>query len=586
MLSTGKLPADALPGKLATEDCIMGLEFSGRNSKGQRIMAMVPARGLATTVAADPGFMWEIPDKWSLEEAATIPVAYSTSYYALFVRGRLQRGESVLIHAGTGGVGQASIAIALHAGCTVFTTVGTVEKREFLKKMFPQLTDRNIGNSRDTSFEQLVLSETNGRGVDVVLNSLSEEKLQASARCLAMGGRFLEIGKFDLSNDAALGMSLFLKNTSFHGILLDAICEYDCPERREVVQLVREGMKNGAIRPLPATVFSEQQIEESFRFMATGKHIGKVLLKIREEEKQKIAQPAPKTVTAIPRTYMNPDKLYILVGGLGGFGLELAEWMINRGARYLVLTSRSGICTGFQAMCIRRWRERGVNVTISTANVATLAGARQLITESNKIAPVGGIFNLAAVLRDGILENLKENDFVVSALPKVDGTKCLDAVSRELCSSLDYFVVFSSITSGKGNIGQVNYGYSNSVMERIVEQRQANGLPGLAIQWGAIGDVGLILGKFSFHFLVDIVRSKLLPRVNSPPFYRRDERQQRDRSERHCAAAYSQLPRDNGSVPPATASDLSFLRSSGQAKVRGFRERRQPRRNNRQDLGY
>ncbi|XP_015587765.1 fatty acid synthase [Cephus cinctus] len=492
MLATGKLAPDALPGDLAGQDCILGLEFAGRNSKGQRVMGMVPARSLATTVLADPGFLWEIPNKWTIEEAATIPVVYSTSYYALFVRGQLKSGESVLIHAGTGGVGQASIAIALHAGCKVFTTVGSQAKREFLKKTFPQLTDRNIGNSRDTTFEQLVLSETGGRGVDVVLNSLAEEKLQASVRCLAKDGRFLEIGKFDLSNNAALGMAFFLKNTSFHGILLDAIFDSDAV-KKEVVRLVSEGIKNGAVRPLPSTVFSEQQIEQGFRYMASGKHIGKVLLKIRDEEPKKVVMPAPKTVAAIPRTYMNPEKSYVLVGGLGGFGLELANWMITRGAKNIVLTSRSGIRTGYQAVCVRRWREIGVNVIISTADVSTISSAEQLIKETNKIAPVGGIFNLAAVLRDALIENLTEADFKAVALPKIDATKNLDVVSRKFCPSLDYFVIFSSVSCGRGNAGQTNYGLANSSMERIVEQRQASGLPGLAIQWGAIGDVGLVI---------------------------------------------------------------------------------------------
>lgn len=496
MLATGKLNADALPGDLASQDCILGLEFAGRDSKGRRVMGMVAARGLATTLLADPGFMWEVPDKWTLEEAATIPVVYATSYYALCVRGGMRPGESVLIHAGSGGVGQASIAIALHTGCTVFTTVSSQEKRDFLKKTFPQLTDRNIGNSRDTSFEQLILTETNGRGVDLVLNSLAGEKLQASVRCLANGGRFLEIGKFDLSNNTALGMSLFLKNTSFHGILLDALFDVDCPEKKELVRLVSEGIKNGAVRPLPATVFSEQQIEQGFRFMATGKHIGKVLLKIRNEEPEKVTQPNLKSVASIPRTYMNPDKSYVLVGGLGGFGLELANWLITRGAKYIVLTSRSGVRTGYQALCIRRWREIGINVTVSTEDVTTLAGAEKLIKQTSKLAPVGGIFNLAAVLKDALMENLEEGHFKAVALPKIDGTKNLDAASRNLCPALDYFVVFSSVSCGRGNVGQTNYGLANSAMERICEQRQANGLPGLAIQWGAIGDVGLILGNY------------------------------------------------------------------------------------------
>ncbi|XP_050301861.1 fatty acid synthase [Anthonomus grandis grandis] len=493
MLATGKLPPDALPGDLAGQDCILGLEFSGRDSKGKRVMGMVAARSLATTVLADPGFLWEVPDKWSLEEAATIPVVYGTSYYALVVRGKMQPGESVLVHAGTGGVGQASIAIALHMGCKVFTTVGSQAKRDFLKKTFPQLTDDNIGNSRDTSFEQLVLQQTNGRGVDLVLNSLAGEQLQASVRCLAIGGRFLEIGKLDLSNNTALGMSLFLKNTTFHGILLDALFDSDCPEKREVMKLVTEGIKSGAVRPLPNTVFNENQVEQAFRFMATGKHIGKVLLKIREEEARKTQRPAIKTVTAIPRTYMDPEKSYVLVGGLGGFGLELADWLIKRGAKNVVLTSRSGIKTGYQSLCIRRWRENGVKVLVSTADATTEKGARRLLEEATDLGPVGGIFNLAVVLRDATFDNQTEADFKTVCKPKVDGSKMLDAASRALAPHLDYFVNFSSVSCGRGNIGQSNYGLANSAMERIAEARHEAGLSGVAIQWGAIGDVGLIL---------------------------------------------------------------------------------------------
>ncbi|XP_066991506.2 fatty acid synthase [Anabrus simplex] len=493
MLASGKLPPDALPGDLAGQDCILGLEFAGRDTSGRRVMGMVAARGLASTVLADPGFLWEVPDKWSLEEASTIPVVYATAYYALVVRGRMRPGESVLIHAGSGGVGQAAIAIALHMGCTVYTTVGSAEKRAYLKKRFPKLTDKNLANSRDTTFEQHVMRETEGRGVDLVLNSLAEEKLQASVRCLGAHGRFLEIGKYDFSNNNPLGMAFFLKNTTFHGILLDALFETDSVEKQEVVRLVTEGIQNGAVQPLPATVYRENQVEQAFRFIGSGKHIGKVVIKIRDEEPEKVLKPATKLISAIPRTYMNPEKVYILVGGLGGFGLELANWLILRGATKLVLTSRSGVRTGYQALCIRRWRETGIDVTVSTHNVTTEKEAAQLIKEASKMGPVGGVFNLAVVLRDALLENQTEEDFRTVCLPKVDGTKHLDTVTRQLCPELDYFVAFSSVSCGRGNAGQTNYGLANSAMERICEARQAAGLPGLAIQWGAIGDVGLVL---------------------------------------------------------------------------------------------
>ncbi|XP_061378336.1 fatty acid synthase [Danaus plexippus] len=494
MLATGKLPPDALPGNLAGQDCILGLEFSGRSSDGKRVMGILAARGLATTVMADKDFMWEVPAKWSMEEAATVPVAYATAYYALVVRGRMKRGESVLVHAGSGGVGQAAIAIALHAGVTVFTTVGTPDKRKFLLERFPALLDENIGNSRDCSFEQLVQRRTRGRGVDLVLNSLAGDKLLASVRCLANGGRFLEIGKLDLSNNTALGMSIFLKNTTFHGILLDALFDTaeENEEKRAVVRCVSEGLAAGAVRPLPACVYSDQQLEQAFRFMATGKHIGKVLLRVREEEVTG-ARPTPRLVSAIPRTYMHPAKSYVLVGGLGGFGLELGQWLVTRGATALVFNSRSGVRTGYQSWCVRRWREKGVRVVVSTADTSTAAGARALLKEAAAVAPVGGVFNLAAVLRDAFLENLTPDDFRAVARPKIDSTLTLDAATRELSPELDYFVVFSSVSCGRGNPGQSNYGLANSAMERIVEQRQADGLPGLAVQWGAIGEVGLIM---------------------------------------------------------------------------------------------
>lgn len=142
---------------------------------------------------------------------------------------------------------------------------------------------------------------------------------------------------------------------------------------------------------------------------------------------------------------------------------------------------------------IRRWRERGITVVVDTNDVTTLAGAKKLMKEANKLGLIGGIFNLAAVLRDGLMEDQTEADFKTVCIPKIDGTKNLDVASRELCPELDYFICFSSVSCGRGNIGQVNYGLANSAMERICEGRHAAGLPGTAIQWGAIGDTGLVL---------------------------------------------------------------------------------------------
>lgn len=164
--------------------------------------------------------------------------------------GKMNKGDKILIHAGTGGVGQAAINLALFEGCEVFTTVGTPEKKRFILENFPQIREDHIGNSRDTSFEQMIIKQTNGRGVDIVLNSLAEEKLLASVRCLAHGGHFLEIGKFDLAANNPLGMECFLKEVSFHGIMLDSLFSAKADQKRMLRDIMAPGLKNGAVKPL------------------------------------------------------------------------------------------------------------------------------------------------------------------------------------------------------------------------------------------------------------------------------------------------------------------------------------------------
>ncbi|KAG7154441.1 Fatty acid synthase-like [Homarus americanus] len=495
MLATGKLPPDALPGDLAMRECILGLEFAGV-SDGKRVMGLVAAGGLATSVRADPLLTWLVPASWSLKDAATVPVVYATAYYALVVRGRLQRGESVLIHAGSGGVGQAAISIALSYSCTVYTTVSTAQKKAVLQKRFPQLRDENFANSRDVSFEYAVLERTGGRGVDVVLNSLAGDLLQASVRCLREHGRFLEIGKADLSNNTALGMAIFLKNVTFHGILLDALFDASLEERQRLNHLVAEGLTAGVVTPLPSTLFTRDSAEDAFRYMATGKHIGKVVLEVKPEVTDSPASPNSALVQAVPRVIAHGHMVYVITGGLGGLGLELAGWLISRGAKKLVLTSRRGITTGYQALCVQRWRNSGVSVRVMTQDASTIAGATTLLQTAGEEGPVGGVFHLAMVLQDSFLENQSPETFRAVNTVKGDGAVALDIASRISCPNLHYWVAFSSVTSGRGNAGQTNYGWANRVCEGVAESRVQAGLPGVVVQWGGIGEVGVLADNF------------------------------------------------------------------------------------------
>jgi len=171
-------------------DCVLGLEFSGRcRDTGERVMGMVPFKGIATSVLTHRDFVWSVPDAWSMEEAATVPVVYITAYYALLMRGQLKQNESVLIHSGAGGVGQAAINICQSMGCEVFVSVGTEEKRQFIQQQFG-IADDHIVNSRDTAFERHIKTLTKGRGVDVVLNSLTGDKLKASSPSMSFYLKF------------------------------------------------------------------------------------------------------------------------------------------------------------------------------------------------------------------------------------------------------------------------------------------------------------------------------------------------------------------------------------------------------------
>ena len=488
LLATGTIPIDPAS---SYKDAYMGFEFSGFDEKGNRIMGMLPTKALATSVVADPRFVWQVPEHWTLEQAATVPVVYATVLYAFHTRGRIKPGQTVLIHAGTGGVGQAAISVALKHGCKVLTTVGTPEKRELIKKLFPEIKDEQIGNSRDTSFEAQFMEYTNGKGVDAVLNSLADDKLMASVRCLGLNGKFLEIGVYDAFKNTPLGMRAFLKNIDFQGVELYHIFHEGEAYIQELRKMLDDGIASGAIRPLPTHVFDKENIEEAFRFMAGGKHAGKLVIKVRDEDKPF----EPINLPAVGRCYFPQDKSYVIVGGLGGLGMEVANWMVERGARHLILTSRSGVTTGYQSLCLRKWKDLGVTIETPKIDLSNKESAEKFIAEVAGKYNIGGVFNSALVLRDDVFPNQNVEAFKDVCAPKATVTEYLDELTRKHCPNLDYFVVFSSSACGRGNSDQTNYGWANSVMERICENRMADGLHGLAIQWGVLGQVGVVAEK-------------------------------------------------------------------------------------------
>jgi NADPH:quinone reductase-like Zn-dependent oxidoreductase/acyl carrier protein len=216
------------------------------------------------------------PKHLTLEEAATIPIAFATAYEALIRYGRLQQGEKVLIHAAAGGVGLAAVQIAQWVGAEIFATAGSPEKREFLRS----LGIEHVMDSRSLDFKDEVLKITHGQGVDVVLNSLSGEFISKGISILAPYGRFLELGLRDILSNTQLGLKPFEQNLSFTAINLNP----QHPNFSFLWQEVMQHFQQGNFSPLPLRVFPITQLTSAFEYMARAKHIGKIVVSLQEQK--------------------------------------------------------------------------------------------------------------------------------------------------------------------------------------------------------------------------------------------------------------------------------------------------------------
>ena len=378
-------------------------------------------------------------------------------------------------------------------------TVGNEEKKRFIVEEFG-IPENHIFSSRDVQFKYNIMELTKGKGVDIVINSLTGEKLDAGYQVLAKSGRFVEIGKFDMIQNKQIGMMDFLKDISFIGVALDVALMEKANISTEFFDWMHENCRNGCVKPLNKIVFNANEADKAFRYMTTGKHIGKIIIKLRDEEKDKVVkhiEPA-KEMSVTKTTYFNPNNIYVIIGGLGGFGLELIHWMISMNARKFVLTSRNGIKNDYQKFVINRLRMFGqqnkffnVSIEISKNDCLTVESTHRVLSEAQNMGMIGGIFHLGIILNDCLIEKITYEQFCESIDCKYKVFDYLDKLSRKLDYPLDYFVMFSSVTCGKGNTGQTNYAFGNSLCERICEQRRRDGLHGLAIQYGPVGDVGV-----------------------------------------------------------------------------------------------
>jgi acyl transferase domain-containing protein/NAD(P)-dependent dehydrogenase (short-subunit alcohol dehydrogenase family)/acyl carrier protein len=466
----------------------LGAECSGRITAvgdgvsdlrlGHEVLAVAPfAFGSHVLTQADLAV--RKPPQWTFEEAATLPIAFLTAAYALEHLGHLSAGERVLIHSATGGVGLAAVQLAKRAGAEIFATAGTPEKRQYLKS----LGVAHVMDSRSLAFADEVRERTNGRGVDVVLNSLAGEALVRSFELLADYGRFLEIGKRDVHANSRLGLRPFRKNLAFHAIDLDRVVRERPALLGRLLRQIVHDAEEGRLTPLPHRVTPIADAVSAFRFMQQSKHIGKIVLSMRE-------RPAAVAPADTPITFRD-DATYLIVGGLGGFGLAVARWMVERGARHLALLGRRGIHSEASRKAVEELRQRGAQVVVYRGDVAQGNDLAAVLAQISRDGPpLRGVVQAAMVLEDALLLNLDRSLMQRVLAPKVKGTWNLHQQTLDL--PLDFFVMFSSLSSVFGHAGQGNYAAANLFLDTLVWHRRAMGLPALTINWGYLGEVGYL----------------------------------------------------------------------------------------------
>jgi NADPH:quinone reductase-like Zn-dependent oxidoreductase/SAM-dependent methyltransferase/acyl carrier protein len=447
---------------------------------GDRVFGLA-VFGIATHAIARAGDVRRIPENLTFEAAATLPVVFMTAWYALRKVGRLRENERVLIHAGAGGVGMAAIQIALHLGADVIATAGSPSKRALLKTLGVE----HVIDSRRGDFAESVLKITGGKGVDVVLNALAGEAIPMGLSCLAEFGRFIEIGKRDIYQNARIPLRPLRNNASFHVVAMDAVFHGNEELTQRMLEEISTLIEKGALRPLPYRAFPACRIDSAFRLMAGGKHIGKVV----------VAFPTPfvsrRGELPGPGFQVKTGGCYLITGAFGGYGKVLARWLADCGARHFVLSSRSGASNPAAAEFVNEMQARGVEVRVVSADISKPNDVSRLFTEiSSGAQTLRGVFHLAMVIDDAPLAALTPDRMRSVLEPKACGAWLLHEATREM--NLDCFVMFSSVSSIFGNPAQGNYSAANAFLDSLAHHRHALGLPALTVNWGVLGGEGYV----------------------------------------------------------------------------------------------
>ncbi|HEY4132962.1 MAG TPA: SDR family NAD(P)-dependent oxidoreductase [Gemmatimonadaceae bacterium] len=443
-----------------------------RFNVGDDVVAMAPG-GLGSVVDANAELTFTRPPDIRVEDIVTMPAVFMTSWHSLYDLAQLKTGERVLIHAGAGGVGLSAIQLAKRVGAEIFATAGSPAKREYLASLGVQ----HVMDSRATKYVDEIMRATNGHGVDVVLNSLTDAHIPSSISVLAPeGGRFIELGKRGIWTDEQF--AAVRPGAEYYVVDLAAVGNEQPQVVGDLLRRVRAALVAGQIQPLPRRIFSSDDVISAFRFMAQAKHIGKIVIRRTD---------------AIDASVVRSDGGYLITGGLGGLGLAVTDNLLARGAGQVVLMGRSDPSASVQAR-IDAWNVERRRVSFARGDVGREADVQRALTAvASTGAVLRGVIHSAGVLHDAVLVGQTWSNFAETFGPKVDGSWNLHRLTAG--ASLDFFVLFSSISSVLGSPGQSNHSAANAFMDALAYYRRGRGLPGLSINWGAWAEIGAAIDR-------------------------------------------------------------------------------------------
>ncbi|MDG5808823.1 type I polyketide synthase [Streptomyces ossamyceticus] len=461
---------------------------------GEEVIAFAEG-ALASEVVTRACLTAPKPAQLTGAEAATLPAAYLTAYHALHDLARLERGQKVLIHTATGGTGRAALSIARWKGARIFATAGSEAKRELLTGLGVE----QVADSRSLTFADTFKKALGDEGFDAIYNTLAGDAIEANLSLMAPYGHYLELSKKDILDNNPLPLGAFARNLSFHAVDVVHMIQH-APERAgRVLQAAAALVGQGALDALPHTVYPAEKAADAFRLMAQSRHTGKIVLSFGSQPPA-AAGPRGRAVT------VHADGTYLITGGAGGIGGQLARWLADQGARHLLLTGRSVLPDpdapitddhpqAGAAALVKQLRERGVHVTYEAVDVADSQAMQVLLASRRRtgLPPVRGVFHAAGVIDYTPLSDMSapEMDRVLAA--KVSGAWNLHRLLHG--ESVEAFVLFSSGSALLSSPMLGGYAAGNAFLDALAHYRHAQGLPATVVNWGFWDSVGMVARK-------------------------------------------------------------------------------------------